>query len=156
MRQTKSLIAFNSSKLKFGTIISLDLAIMISSTNMIFQLSCGDTSLYGVLSRLMSESLSVPLSRSKVLIFLPVVERQSCSTLFKTCRKTNFSLRFTLSIKDINRFFNDFVMCLVLERGSMKKRCVSLGRSSITLCETFQEFSNFLKHFDVKSQRGEL
>ena len=152
MRQMKSLIAFNSSKLKFGTIISLYLAIMISSINMIFQLSCGDTSLYGVLSRLMSERLSVPLSRSKVLIFLPVVERQSCSTLFKTCRKTNFSLRFTLSIKDIN----DFVMCLVLERGSMKKRCVSLGRSSITLCETFQEFSNFLKHFDVESQRGEL
>ena len=116
----------------------------ISPTMSIFQSSPSGIVLYGFLLMSISHNFVTLCSRQSFRIFRPVVERQSYSISCSTRRKTPFLLSLTLLMKLMNRFFSDFTMCIVFDKGSMKNLCVVLGRFSIILWETFHGFSNLV------------
>ena len=118
--------------------------LFISSTIPIFQSSPSGISLYWFSLMSISANFDTLYSRQSFRIFRPVVERQSFSISCRTRRSTCFLLSLILLMKLMKRFFNDFTICIVSDKGSKKNLCVVLGRFSMILWDTFHDFSNLM------------
>ena len=86
--------------------------------------------------------------------FFPVVDRTSVFMMARTRFSESFFPSAMLFRNLRNRLYIDLTICAVSVNGSIRYRCVRLGRSKSNLADTFHDFSSFSKSLDVKSQSG--
>ena len=79
------------------------------------------------------------------LKFLPVMDLQSFFITLSTLRNTALLHRHILLINFRNRFLSECMIWGFPVRGSIRYLWVLRGKESTSLCDTFQDFFQFLE-----------